>query len=989
MSFSSQFFSPSPDTQTLHFALHALGFPDAPRAEKLLRSLTKNEGETFALGEFFDDLLENLSRSAEPMRALLNFSNLCDRVPDRASFFVELKENPAARLRLAQLFSWSQTLSDSVIRNPDALQLVFQGAAPLSRPQLRGMARLQLGNLSGKAAFDALRKFRRAQFVRIGLLDLEGDSWRDARDFSLVVRQISDLAQVVLECALDVICDGKTDGFCILIMGKGGARELNYSSDVDLIFLHDGRADAAQIGQKLVKELSEISAAGQLYRVDMRLRPDGGNGALVTPFGYALSYYESYAAAWEWQALIKARVVAGDARLGRRFRKFTRQITWARRADDGHLREVFEMKKRSEKTADGMDARNLKSGPGGIRDAEWIVQQLQMMIGPSHPRARAKSTLRALEVLDEMDALSPEETRSLREGYLWLRVAEHRLQLWNEQAIRVLPTKNEDKAALARRLGCAWRGEAASRFLDEEHAHFAGAIRALCERLFWTFAHSEDDGVAEIESLLPEKTRDKTQIARLNRLAHGTSSRPLPSPLSRQIRAALPGAMRGLNRAANVEKALTNFENLCEASGNRLSLLRSLDASPRLCDALWTILGGAQTLAQTLIHAPQLLDLAANRTLLSRPKSPEEARADCRDYCLAFRDRKAALRRFRGRELLRIGLRDLVMDAPPHEITGEIALLAGACLDLACDEIRGVLRPDEHQIAFSVIGMGKFGGVEMHYGSDCDVVFAFSAPPNSPSATSVAARFAEQLIAFSGERTEDGAGFPLDARLRPYGSSGALASSLVAFEEYFENEKSGFAAWERQALTRARFAAGDGAVGARFMALARGAAFPAEWKAAWSEELKHVKSRVENERASKGATKNQVFDLKLGPGGLSDIEWSAQWLAMKHGAKFPNLQTPNTRRQLLAAREAGVLAPDEYQVLEDAYTWLRRAELRLQIAREGAASGVKRGSDDAALWARALFPGLKNGEATERFEGEWTAHTQRARQVFERVCDVI
>ena len=991
MSFSSQFFSVLPDNQTLHFALHALGFPDAPRAEKLLRDLTKNEDEQKNFAAIFDDLLENLSRSADPTRALLNFSNLCDRVPNRASFFVELEENPTARARLTRLFSWSQTLSDSVVRNPESLALIFAGAAPVSRARLRQIARAQLGNMSGKAAFDALRKFRRAQFVRIGLLDLDGDSWRDARDFSLVVGQISDLAQVVLECALEIICEGNIEGFCVLLMGKGGARELNYSSDIDLIFLHDGRADAAQIGQKLVKELGEISGAGQLYRVDMRLRPDGGQGALVTPFSYALSYYESFAAAWEWQALIKARVVAGDAKLGRRFRKFTRQITWARRADDGHLREVFEMKRRSEKTPDGADARNLKSGPGGIRDAEWVVQQLQMMIGPTHPRARAKSTLRAIETLAEMDALSPEEARNLREGYLWLRVAEHRLQLWNEQAIRVLPTQNEEKSALARRLGCAWRGAAAARFLDEEHAHFAGAIRARCERLFWTFSDVES---AETESLLPEKWRDKTQIARLERLERGTSSRPLPSPLSRQIRAALPGAMRGLGCAANGEKALANFENLCETSGNRLSLLRSLDASPRLCDAIWTILGGAQTLAQTLIHAPQLLDMAANRALLARAKAPEEARADCRDYCLAFRDRKAALRRWRGRELLRIGLRDLVMDAPPHEITSEIALLAGACLDLATLEIQNALRQESGsagQIAFCAIALGKFGGVEMHYGSDCDVIFAFSAPDNSPSSSAVAVRMAEKLIAFCGERTEDGAGFPLDARLRPHGSGGALASSLGAFEEYFENPKSGFAAWERQALTRARFAAGDGAVGARFMALARGAAFPEEWNSAWSEDLKHIKNRVENERAAKSSisTKIEVFDLKLGRGGLSDIEWSAQWLTMKHGARFPALQTPNTRRQLLAARDAGVLSPEQWQVLDEAYTWLRRAELRLQIAREGAVSSVKRGSSDAELWARAVFPGLENGEAIARFESEWKTQTEGARAVFESVRDAL
>lgn len=327
------------------------------------------------------------------------------------------------------------------------------------------------------------------------------------------------------------------------------------------------------------------------------------------------------------------------------------------------------------------------------------------------------------------------------------------------------------------------------------------------------------------------------------------------------------------------------------------------------------------------------------------------------------------------------------MEASPHEITSEIAVLAGACLDLATSEIRDELRPGSMQIAFATIALGKFGGVEMHYGSDCDVVFAYQSAPGSPDAAPMATLFAEKLLAWCGERTVDGPGFPLDARLRPYGASGALASPLGAFEEYFDNPKSGFAAWERQALTRARFAAGDGATGARFMALARSAAFPEIWPAEWSEELQHIKNRVENERTGKGAFKNQVFDLKLGPGGLSDIEWSAQWNAMKHGARFPALQTPNTRRQLSAARNAELLSDGEFQTLEAAYTWLRRAELRWQIAREGALSAVKKGSEDAALWARALFPGLKNGAAGARFEEEWQRHTQGARAVFERVRD--
>ena len=965
MSLAAQFFAVPFDAPTFHFTLHAFGLPDATRAEKLLRSLAPQD----VLAPIFDALLENLSRSPDPERALLNLSNLCDRTPDKAAFFARLQDNPAAFARLTMLLSWSQSLADAVIGDGANLDLVFADGRASSRGELRVLA-------NACADLDELRRFRKRQFLRIGLLDLERQTWRDEADFNLIVRQISDLAQVTIERALSLVSGGDCAGFAIVLMGKGGARELNYSSDVDLIFLSENRADAPTVGEKLLRALNEMTAAGQLWRADMRLRPEGKNGPLVSPLGYALSYYESYAAAWEWQALIKARVVAGDARLGRRFRKFTRQITWAKRTDDAHLREVWELKRRSEKTPDGSDARNLKSGPGGIRDAEWIVQQLQMMVGPTHSRARVADTLSALDELEKLDVLAPAETRQLREGYLWLRVAEHRLQLWQEQAVRRLPEKPEERAALARRLGCPWRGDAASRWLDEESARHQAEVRALCERLFWSFSPDVSAWESRLPSLISDDAAAQTRI---ERLANGTQTRPLPAPLARQIRAVLPGALRGVERAADPQRALAAFENLCEASGNRLSLLRALDGAPRLSDAIWTILGGSQFSAETLIQCPQLLDLAANRELLKHPRGRDQARAACRSYCLAFRDRGAAMRRWRARELLRIGLRDLILDVSPVEITEEISFLAGACLELSTAEVGARLRPQSQNVAFSVLGVGKLGGVEMHYASDCDALFIYQSPAENGAA--VAARWAEMLIEFMSERTADGPGWALDARLRPGGASGALATSPDALIAYFEHPKgSGFTAWERQALTRARIVAGDASTGARAMALIRNVAFPRPWEAEWGHQLRHIKARVERERASKAD-----FDVKLGTGALSDIEWSAQWLAMKWGFRCPGLQTPNTLRQLEAAHDYDLISAREFEDLELAYLWLRRAELRLQIAREGGAAGIARASSDFKIWTRALFPGLPEGEAAARFESAWARHTAPVRRVFERV----
>jgi glutamate-ammonia-ligase adenylyltransferase len=975
MSLAQNFYSPEFDAPLFTAFLHSNGFPDEKRATQLLRYVAKSDEEKAALTPIFEDLIYNLGESADPALALLNFTNLCDRIADKTAFFVRLEKDPAAFRRLTKLLSWSQSLSDSVIRDVNNLELIFEGAKPISRPALRALANEQND-------LDALRHFRKAQFLRIGLLDLESDTWRDAEDFHLVTRQISDLAQVVIQRALDLIAGDDQRGFCAILMGKGGARELNYSSDVDLIFLSEDREDALQIGEKLLRVLGDITASGFLWRADMRLRPDGRNGTLVTPFGYALSYYESYAAAWEWQALIKARVVAGDARLGRRFRKFTRGITWARRSDDSHLREVFEMKKRSEKTADGQNPRNLKSGPGGIRDAEWIAQQLQMMLGPSHPRARSASMLRALDVLDELDALSPDETLLLRDSYLWLRVAEHRLQIWNEQAIRDLPQKEEEKAALARRLGCNWRGKAAAQFLEEEKERHSKDVRDLTERIFWAF--STESCEDWLQQIFGDKKIDTQTQARLDRLASGTQTRPLPAPLSRQIRAVLPGAFSGFERAAESERALIAFENLAEASGNRLSLFRSLDGSKGLSQAIWTILGGSTFLSDTLVKFPQLLDLAANRALLTRGRSRDEARFACRDYCYPFRDSNAALRRWRARELLRIGLRDLVMDISPLEITAEISYLANACLDFALEATRNSLTGSAGMAPISILGMGKFGGFEMHYASDCDVIFVCENDASS------AAKFAEAFIKFCGGHTADGTLFEVDARLRPYGKSGPLVTTIGALREYFERPELGFATWERQAFTRCRRAVGDIGTGAKAMALIKGAAFPESWQASWSDELRHIKGRVEAERAGKGfKTGVEIYDVKLGAGTLSDIEWIAQWLAMKYGAGHPYLQTPNTLYQLEAAQEAGLISTSEFAVLKSAFLWLHRAQLRHQIAREGGAGAVKSDSGELKIWAKALFPEMDESAALERFKTEWKNHTEQTRTIFEQVRDAL
>ena len=958
--------------------LREAGFPDATRARKLIESLAPPD-ERESLFRVLDALIADIADSADAPRALLNFSRLCDAT-DRSALFDKLNAESDLRERLIRLLAFSQSLADWIVREPQLLDDIAT-ARPRSRAELRAETKELLQKDS---PLDELRRFRHRETLRIALLDLERATWRDENSFDLVVCQISDLAQVCVQGALGILAPENLP-FAVIAMGKLGARELNYSSDIDLIFLGDGdSAMQTKLGTDLLKILSDVSPQGTLYRVDMKLRPDGKSGALVTPFGYALNYYESYAAPWEWQALIKARALAGDARLARRFRKFTRAITWARRGDDAHLRDMLAMKKRMESTRDGGDDENVKTGPGAIRDCEWIVQQLQMMVGPSHAPARAASTLRALQVMENFDALSPEEERRVREGYLFLRVLEHRLQLLDERAVRTLPKSADERAALARRMGCTSRGAVAVRWLEEEHSHHRKQVRAVAERLFWGW--NDEESTPEFG-----RTFSPDAHTQLERIASGTSTQPLPAPLARQIRLALAPLAEHLEAAADPNRAVANLERLCDASGNRLSLLRSLDESPQLARAVSQILGGSQWLSDTLARFPELLDMAARRTQFSRSKPLEEAQADCRDYCFSFRDTAAALRGWKSREMLRIGLRDLALQAQPLDVAGEIANLAQSCLGFACEEIARRRRPFSDNIAFAVLGMGKLGGGEMHYASDADVIFVYDdfAPADldkRAAASREAIGWAEDFMKLLGEQTPDGICFEVDARLRPDGKSAPLARTVAGFVEYFERTTNGIAIWERQSLTRARFIAGDRATAARLQAAIRHVAFPDEWNPDWGDELRHIKGRVESERGAKVSAKNGVlFDVKLGRGALSDIEFCAQWLAMKNGARFPDLQTPNMLRQIEAARAAALLSDEEAIHLRDAYVFLRRAELRLQIVHGRSSKALASKSPEFASWARAVFP--DESDAATHFESVWKAHTEAARRVMERVRD--
>jgi len=556
--------------------------------------------------------------------------------------------------------------------------------------------------------------------------------------------------------------------------------------------------------------------------------------------------------------------------------------------------------------------------------------------------------------------------------------------------VRALPDTPREQAVFARRMGIVARGEASARQIEEDHALHQANIRALCEKLFWSWRPEgcEDSGEdASPERILSQVLEgvfspafENEARTRIERLSQGAPLRPFPAPLARQIRAVVPEALKLLPVASQPERALSNLERLCEASGNRLSLLRELGDSPNVARAAFSVLGGSQHLADTLIRFPELIDLPAQATSLERARESEEIRSDCRSYCLAFRDRAGALRRWKSRQMLRLALRDFALDAPPTEIAREISEVCRAALEMAVEETGRELQPDASCIGFAVLGMGKLGGWEMHPASDADVLFVHEARGTFDNGAALASTWALNVSKYLGERTEEGTVFEVDARLRPEGRSGAMAPSIEGFLRYFERAVGGLAVWERQALTRARFVAGDAQTGAKLLATIRHVTYPAEWKPQWGDELRHIKERVETER---GRLSAGIYDVKLGRGALADIEWTAQWLALKFGARFPDMQTPNTLHVLRAADEAQVLASTQARALEEAYVFLRRAEIRLHTALDVRGSSLKQSTPEWKAWARAVFPHADEPE--QEFEEAWRAHSQKVREIFEDV----
>ncbi len=823
-----------------------------------------------------------------------------------------------------------------------------------------------LADLDRRPALDAggdLARWKRREVLRIAARDLTG---RDP--LADVVAALSALADDLLVAACER--SDQHGALAVIAMGKLGAEELNYASDIDLLFVGDG--DPRGVLDRL----------RPVWRTDMDLRPEGRNGPLIRTLASYQSYWDRWARTWEFQALLKARPVAGDRTVAAAWQEAAAQRVWERPFGADELREVRAMKVRAEREMSrrGLTDRELKRGRGGIRDIEFAVQLLQLVHGRADPGLRGRATVPALAALADGGYVARDDADALLGAYRWLRTVEHRLQLWEDQPVHAVPTNGDARDRLARILGFRDGPDRTARagFEEELRSHQA-TVRSIHERLF--FRPLLEAFSVELPSIRPTSPVATVGPA-LSRAALGDRLAAFGFSDAARTRAAVVELTRGLSRSSHLwqqllplvmewlsqapdpDLGLLGLRSLAEnhhARGVLTSVFReSAESARQLC----CLLGTGPGFARTLLRRPDLL-----RSFASGPAAGDDA------------DRLVA------------GQRSLVWRRKPREVQeGLAAWRRAATFEIAADDVLGRAEIDvtgralttlaesvmrtalgavdtDADVPLAVIAMGRLGGRELSYASDLDVMLVFDAEEHDAEAARRAETLAARFVHLVRGETPATGVYPLDTSLRPEGRQGPIVRSLNAYTSYYARWAE---TWERQALLRSRWIAGDAELGHRFAAVAERFVWDRPLTDDDERAIRRSKARVERERIPAG--EDPQFHLKLGRGSLSDVEWTVQLLQLRHGVRGPG-----TMDALDALVKVGALDPGDARILLDAYRFCERTRNRLALVRGSHGDALPAAGPVLTSLARSF------GTTATGLREEYRRRTRRSRRVVERV----
>lgn len=817
----------------------------------------------------------------------------------------------------------SRSFTEAVRRDPSLLESL--------RPQ--GVLERELTsedlleNLSEELASKPdtdIRHWKRSQMLRIMVRDIEGGA-----DLMSVTREVSALADACLIHCFEQARQAHPDvRMAIIGMGKLGGNELNYSSDVDVVFVHAPAADAgsdaaraaAQIARQVMAEMSTTTASGLLFPVDADLRPEGPAGALSrTPEAHR-NYFAKWAHPWERQAWMKARYVVGDMEIANELLNAAREFVWQPDLDPKEIHYIRDLKTKVEESVAKSQGRDFKRGPGGIRDIEFSTQLLVLVRGRTDPLVRSPNTLLALEQLKRAGSVDPYDANHLSIAYRYLRTVEHRMQLRDERAMYEIPADEKGRNWLARVLGHRdENGKTAVEAFDEQHDRYLSSVRGIQQKLFLRptleefVTHSHEAWLNPTEQLETLGFKDPEQAARIvEKQMTGTSA------AARTLSQVLPSFLSALAETPDPDIGLIRFDWITDGPHRVNAIVPSLRDSPEAVKRLSMLLGSSKVAAGDLRREPDFVPELAEGDL---SRSQEQLRAGLEAAIDPVRDdqdpRRNALRRFVRRERLRILSRHLLEIASTPQAGREIAELAEVASEAALEVLQDVMGGDNPP-RMCIIGLGSFGGSEMLYTSDLDAIILYApqdgggaASKSAKSPAQIAERIAKFWVGDISQPTAEGYGWEVDLRLRPEGA-GLSVHTVDAYSRYWADRAR---LWEFQALLKARVVAGDAEMGAEFMESAAGFVYAKRDPKDTAEQLWQMRQRIFEERAQ-GKT-----DIKRGPGGQLDTAFAVQLLQLIYGCDAPAIRQPNTLAAIDALADEGILDTSEAQALSDGFAW--------------------------------------------------------------------
>lgn len=989
---------------------------DASEAEPWLRSLyvanpnaahanltrMATQGVTLdLLAQIGDQLAAAAPALADPDMAINNLERFIASSRNPMATAALFERDPEALPNLLQIFSTSQYLSDLLVVDREAYDLLrMTEGLPVSREALVEELVADVRALKTHAdVAAALRRFKRRELMRIAY----GDIVR-GQPVATVARQLSYLADAIVEGALEFArrhceeqhglpetSDGRRCRFVVLALGKLGGLELNYSSDIDLVFMYEqeGQTDARRIttneefferlGKELIRLLTETTELGTTYRVDMRLRPEGSRGPLCLSYDSTVSYYDTKGRTWERQAYVKARAIAGDRDLGADLLARLEPWIYRRYLSLTDISGIKALKRRIERRAEseGADLRNVKTGRGGIRDVEFVIQFLQLLNGGALPEVRTGNTLDAIAKLEQSGCLTHQERTILEDNYSFLRKLEHRLQIMFDLQTHLLPTQREELAKLAVRMGyptTPHRPAVVS--FSSDYAHRTTVNRKILDHLL----HDAFSGDATIEPEVdlvndpdppPERIQqvlgrypfEDVNAAYENLMALATEKiRFLSTRRCRHFLAAIaPRLLAAIAATPEPDTTLVTLSRVSDSLGGKAALWELFSSNRPSLNLYVTLCAACPYLSSILTSNPGMIDELMDSLLVEHLPNLDMLQQMLADLSRGAEDLEPILHSFKHAQHLRVGVRDVLGKDDVRSTHSALADIAEACLkQIAASEYKKlvekfgeptILIPSESEPPTAgavqqwqrfadregdvcepvVLALGKLGGREPNYHSDLDLIFLYEAGGNtlgrqrgSHGSTTNGHFFSElgqRVIRMMSHLGPHGRLYEVDARLRPTGKSGLLAVPIDAFARYFSEGRGQL--WERQALCKARVVLGAPAAAEYAMQAVAEAAFGPKWDPKFATEIREMRARLEESASQR--------NLKRGPGGTVDVEFLVQMLQLKHGGEDPSIRCPGTVDALEALQAEGYLSADDADYFRRSYRFQRSVEARIRL----------------------------------------------------------